>query len=168
MIYVVTLVASIITGALALGGEKNKIKEIEKKIQSFEGQFKVPQISAEELKNILTREDVVLVDVRQEKEQKVSMIPGALTEKEFRRRRGEMKGKTVVAYCTIGYRSSKFIKSLVGSPDALKLRNLRGSLLLWAHAGGPLVNESGQIVKNVHVYGKAWDLLPDGYKGVYD
>ena len=44
--------------------------------------------------------------------------------------------------------------------------NLKGGLLGWVHAGGPLVR--GNLpVRVLHVYGRKWDLAPAGIETVY-
>lgn len=57
------------------------------------------------------------------------MIPGSLTQEEFERRRGEMAGKTVVCYCTVGYRSSSLAAKLRG--QGLEAKNLEGGIVRW-------------------------------------
>ncbi len=58
------------------------------------------------------KNDYLLVDVRSPAEQKISMIPGAITMKEFESNCGQQHQRriqddnlTVVTYCTVGYRS---------------------------------------------------------------
>jgi len=145
--------------------EKKKL--VEAKIQSFEKDFKAPQISAAKLKDLLKNNpsEIVLVDVRTKHEQKVSMLKGAITRDEFLKNTSAYKGKTVVSYCTIGYRSSMFTEKLV--KEGVKAFNLRGSLLLWTHTGGKLYKQSGKQTKKVHVYGKEWDLVPASYDSEY-
>lgn len=103
---------------------------------------------------------VVLVDVRSREEQAVSMIPGAITRKEFEDSADEYRGTTVVAYCTIGYRSGRYTREL--QKKGWNAYNLRGSVLAWAHAGLPFVNAEGET-RAVHVYGALWNLLPPEY-----
>src|SRR3990172_5078091 len=75
----------------------------------------VPTIRADSLKARLGDTNLVLVDVRLPGEQKVSMLPGALAPREFAEkfRGGFPAGKTVVTYCTIGYRSGKYAEQLL-------------------------------------------------------
>src|SRR4051812_46166682 len=74
----------------------------------------VPLIKAAELKTILEDTNLVLIDVRQPREQEVSMLPHAITTAEFAAafRHGIPKGKRLVVYCTIGYRSGKYAQEL--------------------------------------------------------
>ena len=72
---------------------------------------------------------------------------------------------TIVAHCTIGYRSGKYVAKL--QRQGLDALNLKGSILSWVHAGQPVVTFEGEETKRVHVYGQKWDLLPQGYKAVW-
>ena len=123
----------------------------------------VPDIDPGEIMSATNRESVILVDVRDKKEQAVSMIPGAITQTQFEKDREGYKGQTVVTYCTIGYRAGLYAKRL--RKQGWKALNLTGSILGWVHAGGH-VEHNGVITNRVHVYGKKWDLLPEGYESV--
>ena len=102
--------------------------------------------------------------VRDSEEQAVSMIPGALTHGKFLEDPDVYKERTVIAYCTISYRSGKFASKL--RKRGIHVINLRGGLLAWLHAGGP-VHRDGIPVRKVHVYGKTWDLAPSIYETIY-
>jgi sodium/bile acid cotransporter 7 len=133
-------------------------------IKAFEDEFKVPNMEASEAIKQVDSKNYVFVDVREDNEWQVSHIKNAITAKEFERNKDQYKGKKVVAYCTIGYRSSEYVQKLKKS--GFDAYNLRGSILLWAHEGGTLVDAKGKEVKSAHVYGSTWDLLPDGYQSV--
>jgi len=102
--------------------------------------------------------ELIVVDVRTEAEQQISMIPGAITETAFARRGGakllqKLAAKRpvrCVAYCTIGKRSgdfcvalSKILASDLDTAHSLKIFNLAGSILAWTHAGLDLVAPKG-------------------------
>lgn len=124
----------------------------------------VPEISAAELSRRQRETRLAIVDVRTPQEQAVSMIPGAITQAEFERRKHEFRDAPVVAYCTLGYRSGKYAAKLRAEGfDAL---NLRGAILAWTHAGEPLVDAQG-ATRRVHVYGRKWNLVASGYEGVW-
>lgn len=122
----------------------------------------VKSISARELLRKL--DSVVLVDVREPKEQKVSMLPGAITKEAYEAAADEYAGKPVVTYCTIGYRSGMYAKEL--ADRGVEVANLEGSLLAWTHVGGPLVR-GDEPTKELHVYGSQWDLAAVEYRGVW-
>lgn len=124
----------------------------------------VATISAAELREALPGGDFVLVDVRTERERRVSTLPGAIPASEFERRLAELAGRTVVVYCTIGARSSSYAREM--GRRGVDVFNLEGSVLAWTHAGGPLVHE-GMPTKRLHVYGRRWNLAADGYETVW-
>ena len=120
----------------------------------------VPELTVEELDRLSSSISVVLVDVRAEKEQAVSMIPGAVTAKAFEQNRERYLGMTVVAYCTVGHRSGLYTKKLLA--DGWQAFNLKGAILSWTHAGRDLEDHEGPTRK-VHVAGEKWSLEADGY-----
>lgn len=124
----------------------------------------VPGITAEDLMQVEQEGDVVLVDVREPEEQRVSMIPGAITATQFEAERDRYRGSEIVVYCTIGARSGRYANELIG--EGFDARNLEGSILSWTHAGGSLVGPNGPT-KDVHVYGPTWNLAADGYHAVW-
>lgn len=124
----------------------------------------VADIPSEEAIPLLSDQDVVFVDIRRAKEQKVSMIPGAVTKKAFLKNLEKYQGKRVIAYCTISYRSGKFAEKM--EKKGLSVTNLRGGLIGWVHANGPLT-KGDQPTTNLHVYGRKWDLVPESINPVY-
>lgn len=124
----------------------------------------VETISAAALREALPSGGFVLVDVRTERERRVSTLPGAIAASEFEERLGELADRTVVAYCTIGARSSSYARRMGGRGVAVL--NLEGSVLAWTHAGGPLVHD-GAPTRRLHVHGRRWNLAADGYETVW-
>lgn len=131
------------------------VGQIEKKFPS------VPTVTRGDLSEL---DDYLLVDIREKKEQNVSMIPGSITQEEFEKNPEKYKGKKIITYCTIGYRSSEYAEKI--RKKGFKAYNLRGSLLTWAHEGGQFVDKMGAKTKKVHVYGKPWSLLPEGFEAI--
>lgn len=133
--------------------------------QSSAGNFpNVPQMPVEEVKRLLEAGEIVMVDVRSPAEQEVSMIEGAVTADHFEKNLGDYEGRTVVAYCTVGYRSGQFAHRLI--QNGWTAYNLEGAILGWVHEGGPLTNGDG-ATKRVHVYNRRLRLLPEGYEAVW-
>lgn len=124
----------------------------------------VQTISAATLRERLSANDTVLVDVRSPAERAVSILPGAITPEEFEGQLEELGDCTVVAYCTVGARSSKYARRM--SRKGVPVLNLEGSLLAWTHAGGELTDGSSPT-KRLHVFGPRWNLAADGYEGVW-
>jgi len=125
----------------------------------------VEDIAAKEVMEKLKTGEIVLLDVRSAKEMDVSRIPGAITAKEFLDDRGKYKDKTVVAYCTIGYRSGKFAQQM--QRQGIVVKNLQAGLLGWTYAGGALIAPSGRQTNKLHLFGPDWNLAPKGYVGVW-
>ena len=119
-----------------------------------------PGITAEQLAELQQSSPPVLVDVRDAAERQVSIIPGAISTEAFEKNRERYKGKKIVTYCTIGYRSGLYAGRL--RKKGFNAVNLAGSILSWTHAGKTVINENGPT-NAVHVYGKKWDLAADGY-----
>jgi len=124
----------------------------------------VKTISAAALRERLPADDTVLVDVRSPAERAVSTLPGAITPEEFEGQLEDLGDCTVVAYCTVGARSSKYARRM--SRKGVPVLNLEGSLLAWTHAAGELTDGSSTTTK-LHVFGPRWNLAADGYEGVW-
>ena len=121
--------------------------------------------AAELLTTLKSNPKPVVVDVRSNKERAISTIPGAITMEAFESHQKDYVGRTVVAYCTIGYRSGLWAKKM--SDQGVEVLNLEGSLLTWTHVGGPLVTSTGDATQRVHVYGPAWDLAHSTYQATW-
>lgn len=125
----------------------------------------VPRISAEEaLAAVEKGEPIVFVDVRTAAEGDVSIIPGAVALAQVEQQADAYKGKRLVAYCTIGFRSGMKTRRL--RRKGLEAVNLKGGILCWTHAGGKLEHD-GQEVRRLHVYGRMTNLAPDGIETVW-
>lgn len=107
----------------------------------------------------------VLVDVREPRERAVSVLPGAITP-EALARRGPPDDRPIVVYCTIGMRSADWTQRL-RTDGWTNARNLSGGVLAWAAAGGEFLAPDGRPTRQVHVYGRNWNHLPDGYIAVW-
>ncbi len=168
MIRVAVLLAVVAAAACGASdlSEAEKVARVEELYAGYRASFpEAPELTVEDLLRRLQQGgEVVLVDVRTEPEQAVSMIPGAISRQEFQRRRQEFDGRTVVTYCTIGYRSGLVTQEL--RQQGWDAYNLEGSILAWTHAGQVLESE-GSETRRVHVYGRKWDLAADDYEAVW-
>jgi sodium/bile acid cotransporter 7 len=106
----------------------------------------------------------LFIDVREPKEQAVSMLPSSVAAEEFLKDPGRYGDRVLIGYCTISYRSGKLAQQLAA--QGITVLNLRGGILAWAHAGGKLQDRSGET-RRIHVYGRKWDLAPQGYETVW-
>ena len=131
-------------------------------------EFNTPTIKAAELVKRLDDTSLVLIDVRQDPEQRVSMIPGAITPdmlaKKFRTPQS-IQGKTFITYCTIGYRSGLYAQELL--KKKLDVLNLEGGILAWSHEAGPLIKkfekDSTLTTREIHVYDESWNFAHPDY-----
>lgn len=154
------------SGPEGLTSDADKLAKVYSLYEGYRQDFPLaPQIAVPEAKRLLTQGKAVFVDVRPPAERAVSIIPGAISEPEFRKDPARYKGKTAIAYCTISYRSGVLSQKLCKRD--VNLKNLRGGLLAWALHHGPLVDEKGRPTKRIHVYGRRWDYPPKGYESVY-
>ncbi len=111
------------------------------------------------------KDGFVLVDVRTDREREVSTLPGAISRDLFESRIAEFAGRTVVAYCTIGARSSSYARRMAGR--GVEVLNLEGSVLAWTHLGGEFEDADGAATRRVHVSGRRWNLVARGYEAVW-
>ena len=126
--------------------------------------------------------NLILVDVRDNREQNISMIDGAITKDFFEEHylknpsySFDQSESLVVVYCTVGYRSGLYCQLLMSRN--IPCRNSEG-IVVWTHFDQPLkvpgsANDSGygtetiSRIRRVHTYGAQWDLIADGYESVY-
>jgi rhodanese-related sulfurtransferase len=107
----------------------------------------------------------LLVDVRDDNELAVSMLPGAVTLAEYERSGDRYAGHRIVPYCTVGYRSGKYTEKLLErGVDAV---NFEGSVMAWVEAGQSLVTPSGKDTRRVHTWSRHIKA-PPGYVQVVD
>ena len=105
----------------------------------------------------------VVVDVRAKAESDVSIIPGAISKAEFEQKETQHAGKAVIAYCTIGFRSGLYVKSL--RQKGWNAWNYKGSIIDWCKNKLPLTTLDGETTRRVHTYNR-WYSVPDEYVAV--
>jgi sodium/bile acid cotransporter 7 len=165
------LACMVSTGAMQSGwagadmSDAERLAKVEELYRGYKREFAdVQDIEPSDAMRLLQEGKAIFVDVREEKEQQVSMLPSAVTEKEYLKDPGRFKDRTLIGYCTISYRSGKLAESL--KARGITLLNLKGGLLAWVHAGGKVYDRNGETTR-IHVYGRKWDLGPRGYEAVY-
>jgi sodium/bile acid cotransporter 7 len=142
-----------------------KRQEIEELYSKYKEDFSdVPDIDPREAILLSQQQKVIFIDIRDSQEQDVSMLPGAITEAEFLKNTQRYMDYLKIGYCTISYRSGKFAQRL--KRKGIVIHNLRGGMLGWVHAGGKIFI-SGQATRQIHVYGRKWDLAPKAYIAIY-
>ncbi len=142
---------------------------------------KPPEVSIEQLQKLVSEKQqveeeavkqrnpkpdpkFVLVDVRASEESNVSMIPGAISKNHFEKNIEQFRDRTVIVYCTIGYRSGLYATNLI--EDGFAAKNFKGSILAWCAAEQPLVTPAGKPTNRVHTYSSKYKV-PATYKAVW-
>lgn len=162
---VLSAVPATAASAQSPGTEAERRATLERMIRDIREDYPdVPTITAAALHESLGSGRIVLVDVRTDRERSVSTLPGAISADEFESRLEELAGRTVVAYCTVGVRSSNYVREM--GRRGVDVLNLEGSVLAWTHIGGPLVLD-GVATDRLHVYGRRWNLAADGYRTIW-
>ncbi|HBO11501.1 MAG TPA: rhodanese-like domain-containing protein [Halieaceae bacterium] len=135
-------------------------------LASAQGLFggSVPTITLEEIREAEEKgEPLQFVDVRSEEEMAVSMLPGAITRREYERNPGTYEDARIVPYCTVGARSGKYTREL--RERGITAVNYRGSIIDWVEHGEPLVTPDGEPTKRVHTYSDRFSV-PEPYIAV--
>ncbi len=139
-------------------------KKIEKMYRKYRQSFaEVPDQNMESLK-ALKKDKLCFIDVREEKEKKVSIIKNAIDKATYIKNKDQYIDHKIIVYCTIGYRSGLVARELL--KERKDVYNLRGGILAWINDGGVLVNDKKET-KEVHVYGVKWNIVPENYKAIW-
>jgi len=110
-----------------------------------------------------TQAQPLLLDTRPPEEYRVSHLQGARRidpdATSFPMLNGVPKDTLIVAYCSVGYRSSGIVERLQAA-GFTNVYNLDGSIFQWANEGRPVYRE-GQPVRQVHPFDAVWGQLLD-------
>lgn len=110
---------------------------------------------------------VAIFDVRTPEEYAVSHLPGAkradagMAPAAFLAEAGDVKGKTVAFYCSVGFRSSTLasaVHNALLAAGAKEVVNIRGGIIGWHNQDLPL-EANGKPTRFVHPYGPSWAKL---------
>ena len=124
----------------------------------------VPQLSTQRLADLLGEgAQVVLLDARTNKEFRISHLRGAVQANDLQSATRVLnKGsedRTIVVYCSVGYRSSGLAEQL-RTHGVKNVFNLEGSIFKWANEGRPVYRRS-ERVQEVHPFDEDWGELLD-------
>ena len=121
----------------------------------------VPQMTTQQLAAIRAdgaARDIVLLDARTSAEFNVSHLPGALLASNPRMALDALEPndpeRTVVVYCSVGYRSSRLVAQL-RARGFENIFNLERSLFQWANEGRPLYRGNDRVHR-AHHYDEEW------------
>lgn len=131
----------------------------------------VPSIDTTALSRMMqdpTR-SLLLLDVRQADEFAVSHLQDAARvaspDHAAELLRGAPAGTTIVAYCSVGFRSARLVAAL-RERGLADVHNLNGSIFRWANEDRPLFR--GDIpVREVHPFDEAWGVLLQADRRAY-
>ena len=103
--------------------------------------------------------ELLLLDTRTSREYEVSHIAGAefVDYSKFNRAAAADwdRGKPVVVYCSVGYRSERIGEQLKRM-GFKTVYNLYGGIFEWVNQGHPVVDAQGQVTTMVHTYNEDW------------
>lgn len=103
--------------------------------------------------------NIIILDCREQSEYKVGHIPNAIQfgydSPKFELLDSLPKDKTIVTYCTVGYRSEK-IAEKIQEKGFYQVYNLYGSIASWVNDGYQLYNDYGYQTDSVHCYSEDW------------
>jgi len=142
-----------------------KHQKVESMYDGYKTKFPaVLDLTPRQAMDLMTDQKAVFIDIRQPEEQQISMLPGAITEKEFLSSYKSYQDHVKIAYCTISYRSGVFVEKF--QKRGIPVYNLKGGILAWVHAGGKVYDQTGETYR-IHVYGQEWNLAPERYEPVW-
>ena len=126
----------------------------------------VPQMTTRQLAAIQADDAapyIVLLDARTATEFSVSHLPGAVLASNTRMALDALEStdpeRTVIVYCSVGYRSSRLAADL-RRRGFKNVFNLEGSLFQWANEGRPLFLGDERVYQ-AHPYDEQWGQLLD-------
>jgi len=150
-----------ISGCYQKDDLENRVSKIQSMYLEYKKDFpEVRDIQAKELKK-----SYVFIDIRTDRERALSTIPGSISKEDFEANIEDYIDQDLVTFCTVGYRSGIYAQELM--EEGHRVQNLVGGVLMWAHDGRKFIDSKGHPTKTVHVYGKNWDLLPEGFESEY-
>jgi len=132
---------------------KSKVEELTKHFHS-------KKITIPEFKRMKSeKKDIVIIDVREEEEFRVSHLLGALNVgyKKFDLSDFLAKiprTKKIVAYCSVGYRSGEIADKL--KKEGYEVHNLLGGLFEWINQGHEVYTDDLKKIKRIHTYNRSW------------
>jgi rhodanese-related sulfurtransferase len=113
------------------------------------------------LRELGEREPPILIDTRSPEEFSVSHIRGAMLVDPSTFNAEQLshldRGRDVVVYCSIGYRSARIAERL-DSLGFTNVRNLYGGIFLWYDQGRTVV-QNDRDVQKIHPYSTLWGMF---------
>ncbi len=160
----ITLIAFAGLAGPATAEAAKDLRTVEAEVRSdYPGATQLAPVELEKLRTAGT--ELLVLDSREDNEFKVSHLPGAvrvppaMSAATFLEQFGAtLKGKTIVVYCSVGVRSSKFVERVGEAAieaGASKIYNLEGGIFRWHNEKRPL-NSGSSATDEVHPYSRSW------------
>ncbi len=94
-------------------------------------------ITAEELKELFNKDEILLIDVREPEEHRIEHIDGdhLISLGEISLEKLSSKSKPIVMYCRSGKRSVYACLKLLEEDQTLNVYSLDGGIIAWRQAG---------------------------------
>ncbi|MBL4852329.1 MAG: rhodanese-like domain-containing protein [Gammaproteobacteria bacterium] len=155
--------------SIAVAADQPLLKVHQRVLNAYPG---VKHIGTQDVEQMLQTDpdSIIFFDVREQKEYIVSHIKGAIyvspkiKQKDFLQLYGDtVGGKTVVFYCSVGYRSSKLSKRVQGAlhaKGAIQTYNMQGGIFAWHNELRPLENAQSET-QVIHPYNRRWGKFVD-------
>lgn len=129
--------------------------EYQKKLQWLL-RHNVKEVSVAEIAKL---DDAIYLDAREKAEYNVSHIENAIwvgyDDFDIQMVKKLDKSKTIVVYCSVGYRSEKVAKKLEKA-GFKTVYNLYGGMFEWYNQGLPVVDNQGKSTDKIHTYNEKW------------
>lgn len=131
---------------------------------------KIPYITTEKLQKNF--DQFILLDAREITEYEVSHIKGAIPVGYYKfsikktTRKLENTNKTVVVYCSIGYRSEKIAEKL--TKKGFTVYNLYGGIFDWKNDGYKVFDLNNKTTEKVHCFSQEWGQWLQNGEKIYE
>ncbi len=140
----------------------------ESEVQKLTKSFKSKLITVETLRK--NKSEYIILDAREKSEYVISHIQNAIhigyDNFDLKSTMSQInKNKTIVVYCSVGYRSGEIADKLIA--QGLDVKNLFGGIFDWKNKGFSVYNPSGQETDKVHTYNKSWSKWLTAGEKVY-
>ena len=150
----------------ASSGQKVMNPKFDKKLESLLD-HSVPEVSVADISNII--DEIVVLDAREYEEYSISHIPGARyfgdDDKQWDILNSIDKSRTIVVYCSVGYRSEKIARK-IKTRGIDNVSNLYGSIFEWINCNLPVENIRGEATDSIHTYNKIWSKWVDNPQAI--
>lgn len=128
----------------------------------------VPVITVEELKS--QKDKALVLDAREPEEYAVSHLSGAIpvgySQLNLLALDKVAKGRPIIVYCSVGYRSQKVTQTLA-KQGFTNVKNVYGGIFEWVNRGYPIVNANGHT-DSIHAFSPSWGKWLERGQKVYN